>query len=262
MCVIAVCEKRRLTDREGRLMDAANPHGIGIAWADVKAGRVEYVKGLDVAGALAILPNLPLPQVVHFRFASVGGVTPGLTHPFPIMPTPHDRLEGKARRVMFHNGTWGAWRTGFEAMKEIGSLPVDAAEAGWSDSRVMAALMAAYAPHAVAEIVGPGQRLAVLDAKGRVQTFGAFHRHHGLLVSNLWWWEDRAMREPKPAVLRAPGKPKGKPAQIAFAESACDAFGGYGPTWTPPRFADLPSVYRPAEKPKVPRPTWPQRGGR
>lgn len=48
--------------------------------------------------------------VIHFRWASVGEVTPELCHPFPVTSKATTRLSGQARAVLFHNGTWGQWR--------------------------------------------------------------------------------------------------------------------------------------------------------
>jgi hypothetical protein len=188
MCVIAICRERNLTRREVEQMDAANPHGIGVAWASRKRDVVQYAKGLSVAETLALLPKIPKPYIVHFRFASVGAVSPGLCHPFPIHPAPSVAVRGATKAgVLFHNGTWGDWRVGFDAVKELGSVAQDATHEGWSDSRVMAALAAAYATHAVAEIVGATQRLAVLRPSGTIETYGAWVKHLGIEVSNLWW---------------------------------------------------------------------------
>jgi hypothetical protein len=199
MCVIAICRDRNLTRMEVEQMDAANPHGIGVAWASRKRDVVQYAKGLSVDETLALLPKIPKPYIVHFRFASVGAVTPALCHPFPIHVAPSDAVRGATKAgVLFHNGTWGEWKNGFEAVKELGSIARDTTHEGWSDSRVMAALAAAYATHAVAEIVGATQRLAVLRPSGRIETYGAWAKHHGIEVSNLWW----TFQTQAPTILR------------------------------------------------------------
>ena len=105
MCVIAICRDRDLTVDEVTRMDAANPHGIGVAWASRDKERrpvVRFAKNLSVGETLALLPSLPKPYIVHFRFASVGGITPELCHPFPIHPAPSVALRGQTRRgVLF-----------------------------------------------------------------------------------------------------------------------------------------------------------------
>lgn len=242
MCVIAVCRKRRLTVQEVRRMDAANPHGVGIAWIARKGRTVEFVKGLTAEDAVALLPQLPLPHVVHFRFASVGAIGPALCHPFAIEPAPGTAVEGAAPAVLFHNGTWVDWRLGVGILRELGAWPDGARRRDWSDSRVMAALMAAYSPRAVSEVVGERQRLVVVHGSGRIETFGAFAPlRGGIEVSNLWWRDLPRPASPAPA-------PK-KPRQLALADTTVDAC---RPWVEAP--AARPNTYA---RPSVPRPLWP-----
>jgi hypothetical protein len=180
MCVIAVCEKRRLTHREIEQMNAANPHGIGLAWVNKGHGLVEYVKGLTAAEAIALVDRLPMPQVVHFRLASVGGVRPELCHPFPIEATPALTQAGSAPSVLFHNGHWGEWEGGLGLLSGI-----DESEP-WSDTRVMAALMDAWDHGAVSEVVGTRQKLVVVTPT-KIKTYGEFLSRRGIKVSNVWW---------------------------------------------------------------------------
>ena len=278
MCVIAICRERNLTRLEVEQMDAANPHGIGVAWASRKRAVVQFAKGLSVAETLKLLPTLPKPYIVHFRFASVGSVTPALCHPFPIHPAPSDAVRGATKEgVLFHNGTWGDWKNGFEAVKELGSIARDASHDGWSDSRVMAALAAAYATHAVAEIVGATQRLAVLRPSGTIETYGAWTKHRGIEVSNLWWtfqtqaptilrhvtaFDDLPIEdvtdEPEPADVRiirthkATAKPakKGKPVKPAKKKKKGK------------RGAEVAQMRLPIGFARVPRPTTPSRSWR
>lgn len=278
MCVIAVCQSRRLTDAEVDKMQSWNPHGIGIAWPNRKEGRVEYVKGLTPEEAIALIPRLPLPQIVHFRFASVGAVGPDLCHPFAIDRVPDVSAEGHAPRVLFHNGTWLKWKVGFEAVRDKAGLDPAASPDGWSDTRVMAALMAAYSPEAVAEIVGDGQRLAIMHANGRVQTFGAFAKHKGLLVSNLYWSQRPLIDESTigytaPKVKVKALKPKGKVVAKAGATSNGSRKARWSPKdgWRPeqcflindttPLATEAPAGKGTTRsKPRVPRPAWPDRG--
>ena len=55
------------------------------------------------------LPELPDEIVIHFRWASVGGVDADLCHPFPVTRKAETDLFGTAEAVLFHNGTWGAY---------------------------------------------------------------------------------------------------------------------------------------------------------
>jgi len=242
MCVIAICQTRTLRWAETQAMDAANPDGIGVAWINPKDGLVEYVKGLDAPSAQSLIDRLPLPQVVHFRWASAGGTSPMLSHPFPLTEAPPIGLVGAAPAVLFHNGHWTGWERGLDAIRAAGEY-VDPSEP-WSDTRVMAVLATLHSPHAVSQIVGSGQRLAVLHGDGRVWTAGTYHKHEGLLVSNLWWvprppvigdddeddvdWseaedEARDVPPPPPAMrrarrVRAKAKPRAQATQMFLAQ--------------------------------------------
>jgi hypothetical protein len=203
-----------LTPREIDLMDRANPHGIGLAWLDTRRGTVEYLKGLTADETIAMTRRLPLPQIVHFRFASVGGTTAVLGHPFPVGGAAPLAMAGSAPSVVFHNGTWTDWRVGLELLKEDGHV-VNPKEP-WSDTRVMAAMLASYSSALVAEVVGAGQKLAILHGDGKVELFGEFMLHRGVRVSNLWW-------RPRPAPI------------VSMDETWSDACDLDTPTWTPPR---------------------------
>ena len=79
MCVILVCPANVRPDRE--TLDAchkANPHGAGVAWRD--GDRVRWSKGLEPDGLEPLIGTLPGEIVIHFRWASVGEVTPKLCH--------------------------------------------------------------------------------------------------------------------------------------------------------------------------------------
>ncbi len=133
MCVILVCPDGVRPGRD--VLEAcheANPHGAGVAWR--QDGEVRWMKGLDVEQLAPLLPRLPGEIVVHFRWASVGGVTPALCHPFPVTRAATTRLSGHARAVLFHNGTWTDWRETLRLMPRRLDGPV-------SDSRVAASLV-------------------------------------------------------------------------------------------------------------------------
>ena len=109
MCVILVCPANVRPDRA--TLDAchrANPHGAGVAWRE--DDEVRWSKGLEPDELEPLIAGLPGEIVIHFRWASVGEVTPKLCHPFPITASATTRLTGHARAVLFHNGTWGEWR--------------------------------------------------------------------------------------------------------------------------------------------------------
>ena len=115
MCVILVCPENVRLDRA--TLDAcheANPHGAGVAWRE--DGEVRWMKGLDPGELVTLIARLPGEIVIHFRWASVGEVTPKLCHPFPVSAKATTRLTGHARAVLFHNGTWSGWRETLKRM--------------------------------------------------------------------------------------------------------------------------------------------------
>ena len=116
MCVILVCPADVRPDR--RTLAAcheANPHGAGVAWRE--DGVVRWFKGLEPRELEPLIAGLSGEIVIHFRWASVGEVTPKLCHPFPITACATTRLSGHARAALFHNGTWCQWRETLRRMK-------------------------------------------------------------------------------------------------------------------------------------------------
>jgi hypothetical protein len=93
---------------------AVNPHGAGIAWR--QRGKVRWMKNLEPDDLEILLAELPGEIVIHFRWASVGGVDADLCHPFPVSSKAGIDLHGEAAAVLFHNGTW----TGYdEALRRL-----------------------------------------------------------------------------------------------------------------------------------------------
>lgn len=139
MCVIITTPslRHRPSLENLELCAEANSHGSGVAWLTGK--RVEYAKGLPVAEIHRLLKNVAGPAIVHFRIASVGGVNPQLCHPFPITHRADLHRSGRARAVLFHNGTWSEYRAASEhfGIRFGKHEPV-------SDTRVAAALVARF----------------------------------------------------------------------------------------------------------------------
>lgn len=146
MCVIFYVTDKRPTEI---MIDKAwnyNPDGAGVAYRAVKDGKkvVKWKKGIeDVKEVHELCAKLPTPFIVHFRHASVGGVTPELTHPFPISHKSSLFLEGETPGyVLFHNGDWKEWAyTVKEAALKSG---VHVPRGICSDTRAMAWLSSIY----------------------------------------------------------------------------------------------------------------------
>lgn len=83
--------------------------------------------------------NLTFPLVIHFRTASIGGVLPELTHPFPTSGNAPLWLSGYAPEVLFHNGTISQWD---DLVLNVGLKSTEKFPTGeWSDSRALAWLV-------------------------------------------------------------------------------------------------------------------------
>ena len=111
-----------------------NPHGAGVAWRE--DGVVRWFKGLEPRELEPLIAGLSGEIVIHFRWASVGEVTPKLCHPFPVSAKATTRLSGHARAVLFHNGTWCQWRETLRRMPKH-RMP----DGLLSDTRVAASLV-------------------------------------------------------------------------------------------------------------------------
>ena len=174
MCVILVCPAKIRPDRE--TLDAchkANPHGAGVAWRD--GDRVRWSKGLDPDELEPLIAGLSGEIVVHFRWASVGEVTPKLCHPFPITASATTRLSGHARAVLFHNGTWTDWR------EMLRRMPGGRVAGLLSDTRVAASLVDLCGIDALERL--PGRW--VFFERDFTELLGDWQRWRGMKVSNL-----------------------------------------------------------------------------
>lgn len=179
MCVILVCPPTVRPDRF--IIDAChrkNPHGAGVAWRE--NGLVRWVKGLEPDEVEPLIKSLPGEIVIHFRWASVGEVTPKLCHPFPVTPSATTRLNGTARAVLFHNGTYGAWRDVLRKMPKgrIGDKLL-------SDSRVVASMVDYLGIDVLDEIHGK----FVVFERDFTKLFGYWEKFAGMKASNLHFAE-------------------------------------------------------------------------
>lgn len=170
MCVIYVCTKLLPEDSELARGACKNNDGAGLAWIHKEKGKpniVRWMKGelktaKDVKQYIAD-NKIPLPLMIHFRTASVGGPDKALAHPFPITKEANLDLSGEAEAVLMHNGTLSFWEDLVlnTALRTEGMLP----EGPWSDSRALAWI----ASHKGASIIpfltkSSGSRVVVLEA--------------------------------------------------------------------------------------------------
>jgi hypothetical protein len=191
MCVILVCPDDVRPDRA--ILDAchrASPHGAGVAWRE--DGEVRWMKGLEPDELEPLIDGLSGEIVIHFRIASVGEVTPRLCHPFPVTACATTRLSGHARAVLFHNGTWGAWRETLRRMPRH-RMP----DGLLSDTRVAASLVDLCGMDVLERLPG---RWVFFD-RDFSELYGEWHEWGGMRASNLYFLpvqSDRPSRSPQP----------------------------------------------------------------
>jgi hypothetical protein len=200
MCVILVCPPE--VRPAAKILEAcarANPHGAGVGWR--QRGKVHWMKNLDPDEVGQLLDQIAGEAVIHFRWASVGGVDPRLCHPFPVDAMAGTKLSGTANRLLFHNGTWAGWKAALDHVlkqNERDSLP-----GPMSDSRAMALLVHSLRDPSVLHHV---QGRVVLFGAKKTELFGPWQSWGGMSCSNLGFvYEiEREKRPPKrKAVLDA-----------------------------------------------------------
>jgi hypothetical protein len=135
MCIIAICKNNALDKETFKRCFQSNSHGVGFAWSN--GHEVCYRKGfMDVEPAWTAYEGTPLPHVVHFRLASVGGVKKELTHPFTCSAASPLAMDYEGTEpVLFHNGSISDWKTILTSCV-INTKVIPAGD--MSDSRAMA----------------------------------------------------------------------------------------------------------------------------
>ena len=93
-----------------------------MAWR--RNGRVHWLKNASVSDLLRELPKIRGEVVIHFRWASVGGVDARLCHPFPVTPMANVSLSGDADAVLFQNGTWQGYRESLVRLEQHRTKPL------------------------------------------------------------------------------------------------------------------------------------------
>ena len=175
MCVILVCpDNVRPNAQTLKNCERANPHGAGVAWRE--DGEVWWMKGLSADELSELIDRISGEIVIHFRWASVGGVTPKLCHPFPVTACATTKLTGRARTVLFHNGTWGGWR---DALKRMPANRIS--DSILSDTRVAASLVDYLGTSVLDRLPG---RYVFFDREF-TELYGDWSDYHGMKASNL-----------------------------------------------------------------------------
>ncbi len=180
MCVILQIPKNVRPNIETlRLCERANPHGGGIAWRN--GGNVEWIKTNDVNEIDKLARRIKGELVIHFRIASVGGVSDQLRHPFPCTHKASTASRGRSSSVLFQNGTWLGYAEALRFAESEGhALP----DGEMSDARAAAFLVSIYG-HRFLERCG-GSRWVYMNHAETVR-FGDWFKRDGIYFSNLYW---------------------------------------------------------------------------
>jgi len=195
MCVIFACEDNFPSKKNLKDAEMMNTDGAGVAWLD-NDKRIHFKKGIDGLSVWKMIKSkeLKLPCIIHFRIASSGSVTKGLTHPFIISKTSPIILSGILPKghngVLFHNGTINDYE---EMLKKNIMLSQSKMLKGQiSDSRVMSFICALYG-HEFINVLSEGwNKYAILDSKGihKYGEWGKVNKTKGLTHSNNYYEDD------------------------------------------------------------------------
>lgn len=187
MCIICVspARTRQPSISQIRTMFAHNPHGAGYMFA--RGGRVFIHKGfMNVESFLEAIRAEHFTArdsvVYHFRISTQAGVTPEMTHPFPLSnQLAHMKaLDVECECGVAHNG--------------IIRLTSDPTNHEYSDTALFITRYLSEIIHSPNDLTQPrllktiGQlaqsKLAIMDRTGCIATVGGFINERGLLFSN------------------------------------------------------------------------------
>jgi hypothetical protein len=181
MCIIAVCNDRKMTDQEFEYCWGNNSDGVGMGYA-TPAGKIVYVKGFmeqeQAWDAYRKITRRKRSHVVHFRKKSAGEVCQALTHPFIGEPmSPIKLAYAGTKPIVFHNGTHPDYESIVLSISiSQGRLPVGA----MSDTRALAMLVGVLGVDALKYAKG---KFAVITPK-QIITYGDFTEEDGIEFSN------------------------------------------------------------------------------
>ena len=187
MCIICVSPAgvKQPSVNTLRTMFYRNPHGAGYMAA--REGKVIIHKGfMDFDSFLRAVRSEHFTKddsvVYHFRISTQAGVSPEMTHPFPLSNQPHRMrdLDLTCRCGIAHNG--------------IIRLTTDPTNTEYSDTAIFITDYLARLIHRPADLRNQDlldhihdlarSKFAIMDASGYVATIGEFIEDHGLLFSN------------------------------------------------------------------------------
>jgi hypothetical protein len=193
MCVIYTCNTKLPDDAELKRGATRNSDGAGVAWLTSlpeEGGKltVQWQKGLkddEEVKKFIKDQNIPFPLVIHFRTASVGGVSAGLTHPFPTIQDVPLWTAGQAPEVLFHNGHLSNWD---DLVLNVGLPSTERFPDGvWSDTRALAWLTYLKGP-GILDFIVKSSRVALMHADANTESDETYDKslHHITHFGSGW----------------------------------------------------------------------------
>jgi predicted glutamine amidotransferase len=179
MCIAIVCDSGKPTLEQLKNSEITNHDGGGIAW--VEGGKVHWKKNISAQEIYQISQAKDLPQLIHFRLASVGGINPYLCHPFPVTITADPELEGEADAVLIHNGGYTNWN---KMLMDLITIHKIVPRGPISDTRVMAMFAAHVGNTEVLQYFD--EKIAVLkkDKTTEIYKIDSWILENGMYFSN------------------------------------------------------------------------------
>ena len=165
-----------------------NPHGAGIMVADTDEKKLIIRKGLmsedEVFRTFCKLKNrYPFsPFVFHFRWATDGGINPGLCHPFPIDNRKRVLLARQPSNVKIavaHNGIIPKWSGLGEDVSDTFLYVKN--DLFPMKKRNLNFLQKPENRERIAEETD--SRLAFMNYRGQICTIGGFYQYNGIYYS-------------------------------------------------------------------------------
>lgn len=193
MCVIIYCKKdgNRPTEKVLKKCEQANPHGIGVAYQRKGSDMYTVAKGISFNTLIKIMNRHDGEIGIHFRYATVGGKTKELCHPFPTTPKVETWLDYESNAILFSNGTWENWDESYEMHRQL--LKLKKLDGQMSDTRALAKLVSKHGKtgflnyvkdvHAKHDFV----RCLIMKTSKPAAMTGTWHKVGGVMYSNTRW---------------------------------------------------------------------------
>jgi len=193
MCVIIHCPKnKRPSISTLKKCEESNPHGIGIVTKGEKMFEVN--KGISFDSLAKIVKDSTGDIAIHFRYATAGGQSEELCHPFPCTIKAETWLDYQSTDILMTNGTWINWEQAYATMRYTHGIKK--LNGKMSDTRALAHLIAGTEKHGwlkhISDKNPAHKRVRALYItqryKNKFQRIGKWYRHHdGCHYSNMRW---------------------------------------------------------------------------